>query len=119
MTQAVGRNRWLFAAMIVVALAVRLVLAFYVQTEVSKTPGRLCLIDGGGDAEGYWELAGKLAAGQDYWLFDPPRHLLRMPGFPLLLAVPRLVFGDNTLPARLVLVVVGTFACALTFWMGR
>jgi 4-amino-4-deoxy-L-arabinose transferase-like glycosyltransferase len=34
-----------------------------------------------------------------------------MPGFPALLALPRLVWGDRLLPARLWLAVVGTLAC--------
>jgi hypothetical protein len=51
-----------------------------VQHVVAQKPGQLCLIPG--DAEGYWELAGKLAAGQEFSIYDPPRRLLRMPGFP-------------------------------------
>ncbi len=116
MAWTVGWNRWLWLTLFV-ALGLRLGLAFAVQNEVSKTPGRLCLISG--DAEGYWELAGHIAAGEDYSIFDPPRRLLRMPGFPALLALPRFVFGDNPFAARILLAMIGTVACGLTYWLGR
>ena len=116
MTWTVSWNRWLWLTLFV-ALGLRLGLAFAVQYEVSRTPGRLCLITG--DAEGYWELAGHIAAGEDYSIFDPPRRLLRMPGFPALLALSRFVFGDNPFPARILLAIVGTIACGLTYRLGR
>ena len=115
MTWTVVWNRWLLLTLFV-AFGLRLGLALAVQYEVSKTPGRLCLISG--DAEGYWELAGKVAAGEPYSIYDPPRRLLRMPGFPILLAIPRLIFGDTPIAARLLLVFVGTLACGLTYWLG-
>ena len=116
MASTVGWNFWFWLTLFV-ALGLRLGLAFAVQHEVSKTPGRLCLISG--DAEGYWELAGHIAAGEEYSIFDPPRRLLRMPGFPALLALPRYVFGDNPFAARILLAIIGTIACGLTFWLGR
>lgn len=116
MFQTVAWKRW-FWCMLVVALAVRLLAAACVHCYVSRTPGLLCLIPG--DADGYWELAGKLAAFQDFTIYDPPRQLLRMPGFPLLLAVPRFLFGNNSFAARIVLAFVGTFACGLVYWLGR
>ena len=116
MASTVGWNFWFWLTLFV-ALGLRLGLAFSVQHEVSKTPGRLCLISG--DAEGYWELAGHIAAGEEYSIFDPPRRLLRMPGFPALLALPRYVFGDNPFAARILLAIIGTIACGLTFWLGR
>jgi len=115
MTWTVERRAvWL---VLIVALALRIVAACAVQQYVSRTPGRLCLI--AGDAEGYWELAGKIVSGTDYSIFDPPRYLLRMPGFPLLLALPRLFTGDNPFVARLVLALAATLACGLTYWLGR
>lgn len=116
MTLTTVSNRWLWMTLFV-AFGFRLALALAVQYEVSKTPGRLCLI--AGDAEGYWELAGRLASGQSYSIYDPPRRLLRMPGFPILLAVPRLVFYDSPFAARILLVLIGTFACVLTHWLGN
>ena len=115
MTQSQGWNRW-FWLVLLMALGWRLGLAVVVQNEVSKTPGRLCLI--AGDAEGYWELAGQIAAGKPYSIYDPPRRLLRMPGFPLLLSLPRIVFGDYPFAARLLLALVGALACGLTYWLG-
>lgn len=116
MTQTAWQNRWLWTVLFV-AFGFRVLLAFAVQFEVSRTPGRLCLI--AGDAEGYWELAGRLAAGESYSIYDPPRRLLRMPGFPLLLALPRFFFGDRPFPARIVLVLIGTLACLLTYLLGE
>ncbi len=116
MVQTVGWKHRLWLILFV-ALILRLGLAFGVQQRVSRTPGRLCLI--AGDAEGYWHLAGKLAAFDDYSIYDPPRYLLRMPGFPLLLALPRLVFGNHPFAARILLAFVGTLACGLTYWLGR
>ena len=106
-----------FWILLAIALILRIGLAFEVQRRVSQTPGRLCLIEG--DAEGYWELAGKMAAFQTYSIHSPPRYLLRMPGFPLLLALPRFLFGDRPFVARLLLACVGTLACALTYVLGK
>lgn len=72
-----------------------------------------------GDAEGYWELASDLAAGREYSIYTPPRRVLRMPGFPALLAIPIGLFGDHQLPVRLLLAAVGTLACASVYWLGR
>jgi 4-amino-4-deoxy-L-arabinose transferase-like glycosyltransferase len=112
---AAGR-RW-FWCTIGVALFVRLWTAFCVQLLVSHTHGRLCLIPG--DAEGYWELAGRIAAFQDYSIYDPPRHVLRMPGFPFLLALSRFCFENNPFAVRFVLAFVGTLGCGLVYWLGR
>jgi len=100
-----------------VALAIRLVLAIALQRQLDQPPARLCLI--AGDAEGYWELGHRIATGQSYSLYDPPRRVSRSPGFPLLLAVSQWLFGDRTFPARCLLVGVGTMACGLTYWLGR
>lgn len=111
-----GWNRGLLLTLIV-AFAVRLGLAFVVEQRVAAAPGSVCLI--AGDAAGYWELAQKIVAGQDYSIYAPPRYALRMPGFPLLLALSQRLFGESTLAARLLLVCVGTAACGLTYWLGR
>lgn len=116
MFQAVGRNCGVYLVL-AVAFVVRLALALGVQHVVSQQPGRLCLIQG--DAEGYWELAGKIASGQNYEIFNPPRQAMRIPGFPLLLAAPRFLFGEWPIAARLLLVCVGTLGCGLTYWLGR
>lgn len=100
-----------------VALALRLAAAVAVDRIVSQTPGRLCLIEG--DAAGYWELGGRLARGKSYQLYEPPRRILRMPGFPVLLAGCRLLFGDATFPVRCLLALLGTVGCGLVYLLGR
>ena len=105
---------WALVAVLGLALSLRLVAAFVVQQRLR--PGEICLI--AGDATGYWELGRKLAAGDDYAIYDPPRYVLRMPGFPALLAVCQLVFGENLLATRLLLALVGTAACGLVYWLG-
>lgn len=94
----------------------RIVAAFAVQSYVSDA-GRPFLIEG--DANGYWELGQKIAAGDEYSIYTPPRRVLRVPGFPLLLSASILVFGNDILAARLVLAVIGGACCWLTFLLGR
>lgn len=99
------------------ALAVRLPLAAAVQAYLSQTPGRLCLV--AGDAEGYWHLARQIARGRPYEIYDPPRRVLRMPGFPLLLSGTFSVFGESPLAARLMQAVCGALACGCVYALGR
>ena len=35
-----------------------------------------------GDANGYWELGQKVAAGEDYSIYNPPRRVMRPPWRP-------------------------------------
>lgn len=109
-------RRWLLR-LLGAALAVRIVSALGLQYALDEHLHRRFLIEG--DAAGYWHLAGDLAAGDEYSIYDPPRRVLRMPGFPLLLASTRFFFGDELLPARLLLAVVGTSACWGVFLLGR
>ena len=104
---AVGQ-RWL-PRILCAALALRLVAACGLQWMLDEQLHRRFLIEG--DAEGYWDLAGDIAAGSDYAVYEPPRRILRMPGFPAVLAVPRVIFGDRLFPARLWLAFIGTLAC--------
>jgi 4-amino-4-deoxy-L-arabinose transferase-like glycosyltransferase len=96
-----------------VALALRVAAAFVVDAHLSREPGRDFLI--AGDASGYWELSRKIAAGEEFAVHDPPRRVMRMPGFPLLLVLS----GGNLLAARLILALVGTAACWLVYRLGR
>ena len=91
-------------------------MAFLVERHVQNA-GRQFLIEG--DANGYWELATRVAAGQDYSIYQPPRFVLRTPGFPLLLAASIKAFGNSILAARLVLAFVGMACCWMTFLLGR
>lgn len=111
------RQGWLLGLLLAVALGVRLVAAVAVQQKVASEPGRLCLI--AGDAEGYWILSEKLLNGQEYSLYDPPRRVMRMPGFPAVLAGLRGLCGEeNLLGVRCGLAVLGAAGCGLTYWLG-
>src|SRR5262249_40129750 len=99
------------------ALAARIAAAIGVQHWVEQTPGRLCLIEG--DADGYWRLARHLVRGEDFSLYDPPRYVMRMPGFPLLLAAGMTLFGERVMWIRVLLAIVGTGAWGLVYRLGR
>lgn len=93
-------------------VVLRAVAAVVVDRAVQQA-GRSFLVEG--DANGYWELAEKLAAGEDYAIHQPPRRVLRVPGFPLMLAASIKIFGDSILAARLILACVGTACCFLVY----
>ena len=61
-----------------------------------------------GDAEGYWDLAGDLASGEPYAVYQPPRRVLRTPGLPLAIAASRGLLGDSTTAARGTLAVLAS-----------
>lgn len=107
---------WL-AIILAGAFVLRAIAAIAVQTVIDRTPGRLCLI--AGDADGYWKLARNLARGDPYSVYDPPRRVLRVPGFPLLLATGIRLFGERMLWIRLLLAAVGTVACGLVYLLGK
>lgn len=100
-------------AILAVALVLRVGAAVAVQHYLDGIPDRNFLIPG--DAKGYWQLAQEIAAGEEYAIHDPPRRIMRMPGFPALLALA----GGNFYFARLMLAVVGTVACGLAYLLGR
>lgn len=105
-----------FWTILLVALLLRVVVAIAIEQRVTAA-GRTFLIEG--DANGYWELAQHLAAGHDYAIYQPPRYVLRTPGFPLLLAASIKIFGKSVLAASLVMAVVGTGSCWLTWLLAR
>lgn len=105
---------WLVLA---VALVVRIAAAVGLQAYLDRREGQTFLIEG--DANGYWALAEQLAAGREFAIYEPPRRVLRMPGFPALLAVPMTPFQRPFLPARLMLAVVGAVGCGLVYCLGR
>ena len=98
------------------AFAIRVVLAVAVQHQCDTVWHRQDVIDG--DADGYWRLAVHLTHGEPYAVYDPPRKCLRMPGFPLLIAVA-LWCGAGPLGVRLLLAAVGTACCGLVYRLGR
>ncbi|QDT38073.1 ArnT family glycosyltransferase [Stratiformator vulcanicus] len=101
--------------LLLVALTLRLVAAVAVDAVVSQTEGRQFLV--AGDADGYWRLGGAIVNGSDYAIYDPPRRVHRMPGFPLLLALSRSIAGDSILFARVLLAFVGTAAVGGLYWL--
>ncbi len=100
-----------------VALTLRVGAAVGVQSWLDRQPGQTFLIEG--DANGYWHLAEDLAEGREFAIYEPPRRVLRMPGFPALLAMPIRLCSSPLLPARLLLAIVGTVACGLVYVLGR
>ncbi|MDA1230926.1 MAG: hypothetical protein O2856_09140 [Planctomycetota bacterium] len=103
--------RYIFWTILLLALLLRIVAAFVIDRHVAQA-GRTFLIEG--DAANYWELAQHIADGEDYAVYQPPRYILRTPGFPLLLAASIKLFGKSVLAATLVMAVVGTGCCWLT-----
>ena len=116
MSASFSRLPWL-PCILAGALAARLSMAVIVQQKVEQAPGRLCLI--AGDAEGYWDLARHLARGEDFAIYDPPRYVERMPGFPLVMSLGMRMFGESVLGMRLLLAFVGAGACWLVYLLGR
>lgn len=110
-----AHHHWLLAILLV-ALLGRLAAAGLVERMLRPHPGQICLI--AGDAEGYWNLARHIVRGEPYSVYDPPRRVLRMPGFPLLLAGGMLVVGDRPALLRGLLAIVGTVACGLVYLLG-
>lgn len=109
------RPSFCFLALLL-ALALRLIAAIVIDRYVASQ-GRQFLIEG--DANGYWELGQKIAAGEEYSIYTPPRKVLRTPGFPLLLALSIKVFGTSLLAASLVMALVGAGCCWLTAVLAR
>ena len=99
-----------------VAFALRVLAAVLIDRHVEAS-GRMFLIEG--DANGYWELGRKMAAGENYEIHSPPRRILRTPGFPLLLAASICLFGESVFRASLLLAAVGTVCCWLTYKLAR
>ena len=99
------------------ALRVVAVLGVQYYLDHVAVPPRQFVIKG--DAEGYWQLAHKIVAGEPYEIYTPPRQVLRMPGFPLLLAISLQLFGESLLAARLVLATIGAMGCVGVYFLGK
>ena len=111
----VAQWRPLILAVLLLALVLRLTAAVVVERQVQQA-GRTFFVEG--DANGYWHLGKALANGDDYSDHTPIRRVLRVPGFPLLLASTICLFGDSVFAARCVLAVVGVGCCWLTWLLG-
>ena len=105
------------------AFALRLGAAIWLQRDLDIKQ-RPFLITG--DAEGYWELGREIAQGEPYQLYDPPRRVERMPGYPAFVAVSIRLSevlgvpnGRQYFVARLLMALVGALNCGLVAWLGR
>jgi 4-amino-4-deoxy-L-arabinose transferase-like glycosyltransferase len=114
---AACRWKWALATVLLLALGLRGGAACGLQYLLDHHWQREFLIEG--DADGYWRLAQQIATGGDYAVYTPPRYVLRMPGFPAVLAIPVWLFGPSLFAARLMLAGLGTFACWQVFALGR
>ena len=110
------RQLWTFWILLAVALGLRMSAAVVIDQRVTAE-GRQFLIEG--DANGYWELGQKIAAGEEYSIYQPPRRILRTPGFPLLLAACIQVFGPSIFAASIVMAFVGCGCCWLTWILAK
>ena len=110
------RNQFCFWCILSIALILRIASAVVIDRHV-RAEGRQFLIEG--DADGYWELGSKIADGEDYSIYQPPRRVLRTPGFPLLLAASISIFGENIFAATIVMAFVGSGCCWLTCLLAR
>lgn len=108
-----SRLKWI----LLLALLLRLGAVFAVQHYLNNVAHREFLIPG--DAEGYWELGQRIANGQSYEIYSPPRRVMRMPGVPLLLAVTIKVGGAHLWVARCAMALCGTAACGAVYWLGK
>lgn len=103
------------ATILLLALGLRIGIAVAVQVHLDQQPNRSFVIEG--DANGYWELGSRIAAGDDYQLGS--RKVLRMPGLPVLLAACNKLSGNSYLAARCMLAMIGTVACGFVYLLGR
>ncbi len=99
------------------AVVLRLMAAFALNYYLAEVAHRTYLIEG--DADGYWVLAEKLRAGEDFSLYEPPRFVIRMPGFPAVLAVGMELFGDSQNAARYFLAVLTSLAVFPAYWLAE
>ena len=109
MTEPSTRHRVIdrLATVLEWALGLRIAAADVVQW-FAQREGSLCVFP---DTTIYWLLAGTIRDGAPYEVLewgDAPHFALRTPGYPLFLALCRLLFGDRTLAVRLVQAGLGT-----------
>lgn len=109
------RTRWLLAAILAVALVIRLGAAIWWQSRVPA--GKQF---GFPDSESYWQLGQKIAAGERYEFGPLPYRLFRTPGYPLLLSPLFVVGGQDVsvMAGRVMSAVLGTLTAALAAILG-
>ena len=111
------RPKYLLLLILLISALLRCGLAVYVQRQLDQQPERTYVIEG--DADGYWKLAQAILQGEEYSLYAPPRRVLRMPGFPLVLAGAMSVVGEDHFRVRLVLALLGVVACYVVYLLGK
>jgi 4-amino-4-deoxy-L-arabinose transferase-like glycosyltransferase len=103
-----------------VALGLRVLSADLLDLHVRQAGAdHLCLFP---DTRSYWDLARSIRTGAPYELVewgDIPHFARRTPGYPLFLAACQFVFGERTLPVRLVQAVLGTASVYLVYRLVR
>lgn len=104
-------------AILAVALLLRIGAAIGIQRHLDAGSQEVCLIPG--DADGYWHLSQTIVRGENFEIYTPPRRVMRMPGFPALLAVPQFVFGQNLLAVRIWLALIGTAGCGFVYLLAK
>ncbi|HUE73748.1 MAG TPA: glycosyltransferase family 39 protein [Pirellulaceae bacterium] len=107
MTRPWHSSPWLWAGLLLAALAVRLGAAAWWQGRLPEG-ARFAF----GDSESYWQLGLKLARGQPYEYGDGGWKIFRTPGYPLLLAglfrvLPGGEQGPSVIAARVLGAVLG------------
>jgi 4-amino-4-deoxy-L-arabinose transferase-like glycosyltransferase len=111
------RPKYLLILILLISALIRCGLAVYVQRQLDQQPERTYVIEG--DADGYWKLAQTIVQGEEYSIYTPPRRVLRMPGFPLVLAGAMAVVGEDHFRVRLILALSGVAACYLVYLLGK
>lgn len=109
-------NRYLLLTILALALGLRLAAAVAVTWVVDQGDENFLIP---GDADGYWQLADQIQQGKAYEIYHPPRRVMRMPGFPTLIAACRMLTNDSFLGTRLLLAGVGTAACGAVYLFGQ
>jgi 4-amino-4-deoxy-L-arabinose transferase-like glycosyltransferase len=108
------------ALVLEIALALRVAAADAVEWYARR--GGQARLDLFPDTDIYWELARAIRAGGPYEYVewgDIPHFAIRTPGYPLLLAACQAIFGERTLPVRLVQAALGTLCVYLVYHIAR
>lgn len=108
------RRRWPLAAVLLLALAVRLAAAGWWQHRLGDRPF------GFADSESYWALAERVAKGETYAFGDD--RVFRTPGYPIVLSAPIRWFGtglEGIRAARVEAALLGVLAVGGVWWWAR
>jgi len=107
------RARFLAAAILGIALVIRLVAACWWQSRLGEQPFAFP------DSHSYWDLGQTIADGTTYQYQDEDQRVFRMPGYPLLLGGLFGVLGPDVpvLWARAVGAVLGTITVGSVGWL--